>query len=71
MLGRFAVTPAGVDNQTAMSLDQVVVEAVVVGGEQDAVGGCEYLSGQSNGFQVSSLPRFPAGYPPRLNRNLT
>ena len=36
---RFLVAPAGVDDQRRVALDQRVVEAVVVGGEQHSVGG--------------------------------
>ena len=38
MLGRFLVAGPRVDNEPGVGLDQVVVEAVMIGREQHAVG---------------------------------
>ena len=59
MFGRFRIAPAGVDYQRRVAIDEVLVEAVVVGGEQHADGGGQGCGRQRHGGQVKVKLVYP------------
>lgn len=52
VIDRLLIAPAGVDDERCRALDEFEVEAVMIGGEQHAVGGGQGCGRERHGFQV-------------------